>query len=132
MIKNTPKDTVSGFVDAINKGDLEAALAFYEAEAVFVVAPGVVVTGTSAIREALAGILSLKPTIESDLHQVLETDDIALFMSQWSMRGTDPAGNTVEENNHRSADILRRQPDGNWLIAIDNPLGTDILDGKKT
>ena len=27
----------------------------------------------------------------------------------------------------RSSDILRRQPDGNWLIALDNPWGTDIV-----
>lgn len=127
MIKNTPKDTENRLLDAINKGDLEAALACYETQAVSVVEPGVVVIGTTAIRETLAGLLSLKPTFKSDQHQVLETGDIALFMSQWSMRGTDPAGNPVEYNNQRSADILRCQPDGNWLIVIDNPLGTDIL-----
>jgi len=29
--------------------------------------------------------------------------------------------------NGRSSDILRHQLDGNWLIALDNPWGTNIV-----
>lgn len=39
---------------------------------------------------------------------------------------TGPAGNPVQINGRSSA-ILRRQADGNWLIALDNPWGTDVV-----
>ena len=122
----SPLDAVTQFVNAMNKGDLEAALSLYEPEASLVVQPGVVATGTLALREALAGFAALKPTLTSEAHQVVEAGNIALYCSQWSLRGTDPTGNPVQMGG-RSSDILRRQPDGNWLIALDNPWGTDIV-----
>ena len=56
----------------------------------------------------------------------LEAGDVALYCSRWNLRGTDPAGNPVQMRG-RSSGILRCQPDGNWLIALDNPWGTDIV-----
>lgn len=122
----SPLNAVTQFVNAMNQGDLETALTMYEPGASLVVKPGVVATGTLALREALAGFVALKPTLTSEAHQVIETGDVALYCSRWSLGGTDPAGNPVQMSG-RSSDILRRQPDGNWLIALDNPWGTDIV-----
>ena len=124
MKTSSPLDAVTQFVNATNKGDLETALGLYEPGASLVVQPGVVATGTLALREALAGFMAL--TLTSEAHQVVEAGDVALYCSRWSLRGTDPAGNPVQMSG-RSSDILRRQPDGNWLIALDNPWGTDIV-----
>lgn len=121
-----PLDAIAQFVDAMNQGDLETALSFYEPQASLVVKPGVVATGTMAIREALAGFVALKPTLSSEAQQVVEAGDIALYCSRWSLRGTDPTGNAVQLNGC-SSDILRRQPNGNWRIALDNPWGTEII-----
>jgi ketosteroid isomerase-like protein len=38
------------------------------------------------------------------------------------MTGTDPDGNDVSMTGLTS-DVVRRQPDGNWLFVIDNPIG---------
>ncbi len=122
----SPLDAVIQFVNAMNKGDLEAALSLYEPGASLVAQPGVLATGTLALREALAGFVALKPTLTSEAHQVVESGDVALYCSRWSLRGTDPTGNPVQMSD-RSSDILRCQPDGNWLIALDNPWGTDIV-----
>lgn len=126
MKKPGPLDAVAQFVDAMNQGDLETALSFYEPQASFVVEPGVVVNGILAIRKALAEMVALKPTLSTESQQVVETGDLALYCSRWNMRGTDPAGNVVQLNGC-SADILRRQPKGDWRIALDNPWGTEIL-----
>ncbi|OGB24688.1 MAG: hypothetical protein A3I66_18020 [Burkholderiales bacterium RIFCSPLOWO2_02_FULL_57_36] len=120
-----PLAAVSQFINAMNKGDLETALALYEPGASLVVQPGAVATGTGALRAALAGFAALKPTMTSEAHQVVEAGDIALYCSRWTLDGTDPEGNPVQMSG-RSSDILRRQADGNWLIALDNPWGTDI------
>src|SRR5688572_26395333 len=45
-----PIDTVNQLVDAINRGDLERAVAAYEPEAVLVAQPGQLARGTSALR----------------------------------------------------------------------------------
>ncbi|HEX9757349.1 MAG TPA: DUF4440 domain-containing protein [Nitrospiria bacterium] len=122
----TPLDAVTQFVNAMNQGDLETALSMYEPGASLVVKPGVVATGTLALREALAGFVALKPILTSEAQQVVEAGDVALYCAQWSLRGTDPIGNPVQMSG-RSSDILRRQPDRNWLIALDNPWGTNIV-----
>lgn len=126
MKASSPLDAVTRFINAMNNGDLATALSFYEPGATLVAQPGTVATGTSALREALARFVALKPTLTSDAHQIVEAGDVALFCSRWSLRGTDPAGNPVQMSG-RSSDILRRQPDGSWLIALDNPWGTDIV-----
>ncbi len=128
MKTHNPLDTVTHFVNAMNQGDLEKALGMYESGASLVVKPGVVATGTSALREALMGFLALKPTLTSEAHQVVEADDVALYCGRWSLRGTDPAGNLLQMGG-LSSDILRRQPDGTWRIVLDNPWGTDIVAG---
>jgi ketosteroid isomerase-like protein len=122
----TPLEAVTQFVQAMNRGDLETALSMYEPSACLVVKPGVVVTGSPALREALKGFAALKPVLTNTGQQIVEAGDVALSCAQWSLRGTDPAGNPVQMSG-RSADILRRQSDGNWLIALDNPWGTDIV-----
>lgn len=126
MKTSSPLDAVTHFVNAMNQGDLNTALSMYEPGASLVVQPGTVVTGTSALREALAGFAALKPTITTEAYKVMEADGVALYCSRWTMRGTDPAGNPVQLGG-RSSDVLRRQPDGNWLIALDNPFGAEIL-----
>ena len=126
MKTRNPLEAVAQFINAMNNGDLETALTFYEPGASLVVKPGVVATGTVALREALAGFVALKPTLTTESQQVMEAGDVALYCSRWSLRGTDPAGNPVHMGG-RSSDVLRRQSDGNWLIALDNPWGTDIV-----
>lgn len=126
MKTHSPLDTVTQFVDAMNQGNLEVALSMYEPGASLVVRPGVVATGTLALREALKGFMALTPTLTSEAHQVVEAGDLALYCGRWSLRGTDPAGNPVQMSG-LSSDILRRQPDGTWRIALDNPWGTDIV-----
>lgn len=126
MDTSNPLVTMTQFLNAMSNSDLEMILSLYEPGASLVVQPGVVVTGTLSLREALAGFLALKPTMTNEAHQIVEAGDVALYCSRWNLRGTDPAGNPVQMSG-RSSDILRRQPDGNWLIALDNPWGTDIV-----
>tara|TARA_B100000809_G_C15064732_1_gene503761 strand:- start:1021 stop:1203 length:183 start_codon:yes stop_codon:yes gene_type:complete len=56
---------------ALNSGDLEAAVALYESEACVVPEPGTMVKGTAAIRETMTGFLSMKPTITAPPSQVI-------------------------------------------------------------
>ena len=122
-----PIDTVNQLSAALNRGDLEAALALYEPDAVLVVQPGQLARGSAELRAALGQFIDLRPRLRSEAQNVVEVDDIALYMGRWTLHGTDPAGQAVSMGGE-SSDVLRRQRDGRWLIAIDNPWGARILD----
>ena len=121
-----PADTVKQLAEAINRGNLEGAVALYEPTALLVAQPGQVARGSGEIRAALGGFIGLKPTLRTEAEHVVEAGDIALYVGRWTLKGTDPAGQPVAMGGE-SSDILRRQPDGRWLIAIDNPWGAKIL-----
>ena len=127
MAGKNPIDTVNQLMEAMNQGDLNAALAQYESDATLVEEPGKLARGTQEIREALKGFISLKPTLKAESHQIVEGGSLALFCSRWSLTGTGPDGKPMKMNG-TSSDVLRRQADGHWLIVIDNPWGTAILE----
>jgi uncharacterized protein (TIGR02246 family) len=124
---SSPIDTVNELSDAINRGDLEAALALYEPNAVLVAQPGQLARGSTELRAALGRFIGLKPELRSETQSVIEVDDMALYTGRWTLRGTDPSGQTTTMGGV-SSDVLRRQRDGRWLIAVDNPWGAKILE----
>ncbi len=126
MSTPTPLDAVTKLVESRNKGDTETALALYEPTATLVAQPGVVVSGADAVRASLLRFASLSPVFESTSRQIVESGDVALHCSEWTLKGTDPRGKPIQMAG-RTADVLRKQASGNWLIAIDNPWGTAIL-----
>jgi uncharacterized protein (TIGR02246 family) len=108
------------FTDRVHAGDLDGLVALYEPLAVFEPRPGVVVYGRDAIREALAALLALRPRMVARVVQVLEADDVALVVNEWNLTGTAPDGSEVRQGG-RSADVVRRQTDGSWLVLVDKP-----------
>lgn len=111
---------MSRFGEHVAARALDALVALYEICAVFQPSPGVVHTSRPAIRGALAEMLALSPIMETHVREVLEADDIALVIVDWSLRGTAPDGSAVTQSG-RSADVLRRQDDGTWRVLIDHP-----------
>jgi uncharacterized protein (TIGR02246 family) len=116
----TPAGLMRVFTDRIHAGDLDGLVALYEPAAVFEPRPGVVVEGREAIRQALGDLLALRPTMVADTVEVLQADDVALVVNEWTMTGTAPDGSEVRQGG-RSADVVRRQPDGSWLVLVDKP-----------
>jgi uncharacterized protein (TIGR02246 family) len=123
---HTPAHTVAKLVDAINRADLDGAVALYEKDALLVAKPGLVARGAAEIRTALGGFIAMKVKLESKAEQVIETGDVALYVGRWSLRGTGPDGKPLTMGGE-STDVLRRQQDGRWQVALDNPWGTQIL-----
>lgn len=116
----TPRELMARFVHCVTERDLERLTTLYESSAVFVPAPGIVHTGLSSIREALAGMLALAPVMETQVTEVHEAGEIALVIVDWTMQGRAPDGSEVKQGG-RSADVLRRQADGTWRVLIDHP-----------
>jgi uncharacterized protein (TIGR02246 family) len=120
MLANRPEDMPATFQTAFNTGDLDQVMALYEADAVLVPQPGQVVRGTDAIRQALLGFLALKLPIHLEGKRVLVNGDMALVSSTWKLAGTGPDGSPVDMGGN-TTEVVRRQPDGTWRYAIDDP-----------
>ena len=123
MATTTPEQVIERFAALLANGDIDALVDLYEPEAVFAPRPGEAVTGHDAIREALGGLVELRPQLDGEIRDVLVSDDTALISNRWGLRGTGPDGAPVEMGG-TSADVLRRDPDGAWRIVIDNPWGS--------
>ena len=123
MSARTPEEMPRLWAETFVAGDLDALVALYEADATLVAQPGEVVTGVEAIREVLRAFLATKPSFNLEVRKVLQAGDIALSFADWTLVGTGPDGEPIEMSAQTS-DVLRRQADGTWRFAIDNPYGS--------
>jgi ketosteroid isomerase-like protein len=122
MSARTPEDTHALVETALNTGDLDGLLEVYEENAQLVVPPsGERVSGKAELREALRPMLALRPRVKLEVVDKLEADGLALTYGRWRLVGTDPDGTDIELAGSGTI-VSRRQPDGTWLIVLDNPL----------
>lgn len=121
MPASKPEECETFFFEAMNRGDLEAAVALHEPNAVTVQKPGEVITGLAATRELLRGFLALKPRFTFEVSAVHSGDgSLALTRAKWSLVGTDSDGKPVAMFG-KNTELVRRQPDGAWLFVIVRP-----------
>ena len=124
MSTATPEQVLASIVAGINSGDLESLMTLYESDAAFVPEPGTLAHGPSGVAESLSAFIAMNGTLAIDVTRVLEVDDLALVVGNWTFEGTGPDGEPVQLAAS-NADVLRRQVDGTWRFVIDNPWGTD-------
>ena len=118
--------TIDAMTNAFHKGDIDGILQTYEPGAVVVGEPGTPVSGTPALRAMFAGFIAAKARFTFLGHQVIQAEDIALHLTPWRMAGVAPDGTAVAASG-LSVAVLRRQPDGRWLMIIDDPFGDALL-----
>lgn len=119
----SPTELLDQFSSCAAAGDVEGLVGLYELDAVFQPGPGAVFRGHDQIRQSLSEFIAISPQISYDGdHNIVEAGEIVLVASHWSMTATAPDGTTVRDGGI-SADVLRRQADGSWLIVIDQPRG---------
>jgi ketosteroid isomerase-like protein len=124
MSTATPEQVLESIVTGINSGDLDSLMPLYESEAAFAAEPGNLAHGAPGVSQALSGFIAMNGTLDLEVTRVLEVDDLALVVGEWSFDGTGPDGEPVRLAA-RNADVLRRQSDGSWRFVIDNPWGVD-------
>ena len=105
-----PEDLTRLFVEAANDGDADGVAALYEEGAVMAYPAGSETVGRDAIRALWAEILTHAPHFEpEDPRPTLSSGDIALTTT------------VAKDGTGARAQVVRRQPDGTWLRAIDQP-----------
>ncbi len=121
MTARTPEDCDRLFGERTNAGDLDGLVALYEPHATFVQQGGEPVSGTAGIRQALEGLLAMKPTIRMNVTKVITAGgDLAVLYNDWSMSARGPDGAPLAFDG-KAMEIVRRQPDGSWRFVVDAP-----------
>jgi ketosteroid isomerase-like protein len=112
-----PAETAELVTVAISDGDLEAALAQYEPDAVL--RPWQELPAADAgVASQLSAVMDLRLPLGLSVRAVLPAGSLALLLGERRMSGTGPDCQRVELCGWGAA-IVRRQPDGIWRIAAD-------------
>jgi uncharacterized protein (TIGR02246 family) len=117
----TPEECDELFAIYMNAGEPEPLIGLYEPGASLVRGDGRVATGTAAIRAVLNGSVAELTEITMNVTRTIRVgDDLAILYNDWSLRARGLKGAAVESSG-RAIEVVRRQPDGRWLFALDDP-----------
>ncbi len=102
-----PNDLEKYFVERANAGDIDGIVALYEPNAIVDCGNGEIAIGLNQIKELFVKILANRPHYDTSIQSKARcSGDIALTSSRIS-------------NGDTTAEVARRQQDGNWLWVID-------------
>jgi len=125
MVAESPEQLHHLLAAAFNAGDADAAVALYERDARLIAPPDRrEARGAAEIRAAVAETIAMRPTAELRVVGKVQQDGIALTHGRWSMQGTDATGEPVTMSG-RGTMVSRLQPDGHWLIALDDAMAPE-------
>ena len=126
MSANEPGQVIEEFCRLFNGGDLEGLVdTLYEDDAVFIPSPtDPPRSGKAQVAEDLKGLLATQGTIKVLQTTTVRNGDLALTHTRWQL--DIPSGDPMQAT---SAEVVRRQPDGTWKYAIDNPWSGAVVAG---
>jgi hypothetical protein len=143
-VARRPEEALELVSQALSDGDLEAALAQYEKDALLAYWPcwprgdePQSPPGTPRktryhddsnedVGQALASFMALRLPLSVRITSVLESPELALVICERRVAGTGPDGEQVRLTGQGCA-VLRPQPDGAWRIAADAwSVGTEL------
>jgi uncharacterized protein (TIGR02246 family) len=122
------KEVIKKCDAAIKQEDFDTLMNYYSDDAILVVKPGMLAKGKEEIKKAFIAIAkyfnnSLQPT-QGEM-MILETGDTALIISQ-TLLDADKQDSEYSMDR-RATYVFKKNEHGEWLCAIDNSYGTDLL-----
>ena len=115
-------DAITTMTEAFQTGDIDRVMASYESQATVLFEPQSPVSDPAALNAMFTGMAAINPIFTYGSHEVIVQGDIALHLSPWTMQATTPDGQQMTQSG-LSVAVLRKQPNGDWLMVIDNPHG---------
>lgn len=114
------QDAHQSLAAAYNTGDLVTVLNMYDTSGIIVAEPGNPVSGKEKFEAAVKGILSIKGKMEIKTVYCLQSEDVAIGRSEWSIRD----GGEVKVAA-KGIELMKRQQDGTWKVLIDHAFGAE-------
>lgn len=117
---------------AIKEEDFDTLMNFYAEDAILVVKPEMIARGKSEIKKAFIAIAkyfnnSIIP-VQGEMI-ILETGDTALVLSQ-TILTADKKKDSEFAMDRKATYVFKKNISGNWVCAIDNSYGTDLIKSK--
>lgn len=119
------RDLVAKWMEASKAGDTETVLSLMADDVVFVV-PGQEPFGKEAFAAASAAMQGVRIDGTSDILELKVMIDWAYLRSHLQIEVRPSGGNAVRRSGY-TLTILKKQPDGRWLLARDANLLTQQL-----
>jgi len=113
-----PAEAVELVSLAVSDGDLEAALAQYEAGAAFRPWARDPDGGTDKVVDTLIQLIDLRLPLCVHIRAIVPADGIALVLSERNIVGTSPDGNRIQLCG-AGATVVRFSQEGSWRIVAD-------------
>lgn len=122
------KELINRCDEAIKQEDFDTLMNYYTDDAILVVKPDMIARGKEEIRKAFIAIAkyfnnSLIPT-EGEM-VILEAGDTALVLSQTLLEADKEQSDYSMDR--RATYVFKKNTQGEWLCAIDNSYGTELL-----
>lgn len=114
------QDAHATLAAAFNTGDVNIVLNMYDVNGIIVPEPGKPVSGREQFEEAIKAILSIKGIMEIKTVYCLQTGNIAVGRSEWSITDGDEV-----KVSAKGIEVMRQQPDGTWKIVVDHAFGAE-------
>lgn len=127
--QNEVMNVIMKMTSAFHKKDINEVMASYEPQAVIVFEPEKPVSDRTAIIEGFNSFFAVSPIFEYSGHEVFINGNIAIHFAPWVMKGKAPDGTEITQSG-LSVAVLRKQPNGKWLMVFDNPFGQHLLEKK--
>ncbi|GLC88931.1 YybH family protein [Lysinibacillus piscis] len=113
---------------AIKQEDFDTLMNYYTDDAILVVKPGMIVRGKEEIKNAFIAIAayfnnSIVPTQGEMI--ILEAGDTALVIAQTLLDAD--KDDSAYSMDRRATYVFKRNSQGEWLCAIDNSYGTELI-----
>jgi ketosteroid isomerase-like protein len=118
LVAGRPVEAVELVSLAVSDGDLEAALAQYEAEAVLRPWSREPDRDTDGVVETLIRLIDLRLPLSVRIRAVLPAGDLTLVLAERHIAGTGPDCERIQLSGP-GATVVRRQQGGSWRIAAD-------------
>lgn len=114
------RDVVALWHSATAAGDVETVLGLMAEDVVFLVAGHPPMRGRSSFEQGLRGLLS-QHRIEStgDIQEVQVSGDLAYCWNSLTVRIVPISGGNGAVRSGNALSILRKQPDGSWVVVRD-------------
>ena len=120
---NLPKraeDAHATLAAAFNTGDVATVMNMYDVNGIIVPEPGKPVSGKQKFEESIKAILSIKGKMEIKTVYCLQTGDLAVGRSEWSITDGDDV-----KISAKGIEVMKQQSDGTWKIVVDHAFGAE-------
>ncbi len=114
------EDAHAALAAAFNTGNAATVMSMYDVTGIIVPEPNKPVSGKDKFEESIKAILSIKGKMEIKTVYCLQTGNIALGRSEWSI--TD---GTEVKISAKGIEVMKQQDDGTWKIVIDQAFGAE-------